>query len=105
MSVARNTNQDPLTTSVQFVKGVGPNLAMLLGKRGIQTVADLLAYYPYRYENRGDQQPIAQLRDSGKVTVIGRLSGSEGVRTNNGKFLFKAYLEDGTGILELVFFN
>src|SRR5258708_7347948 len=41
-----------LQTEVRMVKGVGPQRAELLGKRGIYTLEDLLNYLPFRYEDR-----------------------------------------------------
>ena len=43
---------DRLQTDVQMIKGVGPQRAELLAKRGIRTLEDLLAYLPFRYEDR-----------------------------------------------------
>ena len=40
------------TTSVQYVKGIGPRLAEVLEAKGIRTVDDLLHYLPFRYEDR-----------------------------------------------------
>ena len=98
-------SSDPLSTPVQFVKGVGPQLAMLLGKRAIQTAGDLLLHFPHRYEDRSRLKPISALKNGEKVTVLGRLIGCENTRTKNGRFLFKALIEDDTGVIETVFFN
>lgn len=95
----------PLDTPIQYVKGVGPQGALLLGKLDIQTAGDLILHFPMRYEDRREQRKIAALRDGEKVTVCGRLIGCEATRTKNGRFLLKAFIEDGTGTLELVFFN
>ncbi len=40
-----------LTTEVRMIKGVGPQRAELLAKRGIFTLEDLLLYLPFRYED------------------------------------------------------
>jgi len=50
-----------LQTEVRMVKGVGPNRAELLAKRGIHTLEDLLNYLPFRYEDRSNLKTIAQL--------------------------------------------
>ena len=41
-----------LTTSVQFIKGIGPQKAKALEKLGILTLRDLIGYFPRRYEDR-----------------------------------------------------
>ncbi|HAA65174.1 MAG TPA: hypothetical protein DCE04_08380, partial [Thermoanaerobacter sp.] len=44
----------PLNLDIQYVKGVGPKRAKLLKKLGINTVEDLLFYFPKDYENRSE---------------------------------------------------
>ena len=51
-----------LSTSVQYVKGIGPRLAEVLGAKGIHTVDDLLHYLPFRYEDRLNPRGISELR-------------------------------------------
>ncbi len=49
-------------TDVQFIKGVGPKLAEVLGRRGIRTVKDLLEFYPRGYEDQRAARNIASLK-------------------------------------------
>src|ERR1700680_2978676 len=39
-------------SEVKYVPGVGPQRARILASRGIHSVGDLLAYLPFRYEDR-----------------------------------------------------
>jgi ATP-dependent DNA helicase RecG len=48
-----------LSNPVKYLRGVGPHRSALLEERGILTVADLLAYLPFRYEDRIRFTPIA----------------------------------------------
>ena len=41
-----------LSTPIQFMKGVGPKLAGVLKKKGIETVEDALYFLPRKYEDR-----------------------------------------------------
>ena len=50
-----------LTTPLTYVKGVGPARAAMLEAKGLHTVEDLLAYVPFRYEDRSNLKTIAQL--------------------------------------------
>ena len=59
-----------LNTSVQYVKGVGPRLADVLGAKGIHTVHDLLHYLPFRYEDRLNPRSVEELRAGEMATVI-----------------------------------
>jgi ATP-dependent DNA helicase RecG len=65
-----------LSTSVQYVKGIGPRLAEILASKGIHTVADLLHYLPFRYEDRLNPRGIAELRAGEMATVIAEVRTS-----------------------------
>lgn len=57
-----------LETPLQFVKGVGPARAEMLEAKGLRTVSDLLAYAPFRYEDRRNVKPIGKLAP-GEIAV------------------------------------
>ncbi len=59
-----------LSTPLQYVKGVGPARASALESKGLSTVEDLLLYPPFRYEDRTNVKPIAQLAPGEMATVI-----------------------------------
>jgi len=48
-------------SSIQYVKGVGPKLATLLKKKGINTIEDALYYLPRAYEDRSKLTTIDKL--------------------------------------------
>jgi ATP-dependent DNA helicase RecG len=66
-----------LATPLQFVKGIGPARAEMLAAKGLQTVADLLYYAPFRYEDRTNVKLIAQLAPGEKAAVMGRVSSAK----------------------------
>jgi ATP-dependent DNA helicase RecG len=59
-----------LTTPLTYVKGIGPARAAMLQAKGLETVEDLLAYVPFRYEDRSNLKTIAQLAPGEMATVI-----------------------------------
>src|ERR1700680_1529559 len=70
-----------LSTPVQYVKGIGPRLAEVLGAKGIHTVDDLLHYLPFRYEDRVNPRGISELRAGEMATVIAEVRTSGLFRT------------------------
>lgn len=58
-----------IETDIQYLKGVGPKLGALLGKRGISTVGDLLEYYPRAYEDRRAARSISSLEENDIVSL------------------------------------
>ena len=59
-----------LTTPVMYVKGVGPRRAGDLDAKGLPTAGDLLHYAPFRYEDRSNVKPIAELAPGEMATVL-----------------------------------
>ncbi len=86
-----------LDTSLAYVKGVGPARAAMLEARGIETVEDLLHYFPFRYEDRGNLKPIAQLAPGEMATVVAEVRSAKvtGFRRRN-LGLFEAEFTDAS---------
>ena len=51
-----------LTTSVQFIKGIGPQKAKALEKLGILTLRDLIGYFPGAMRTGGRPGPSPSSR-------------------------------------------
>ncbi|MGI8989682.1 MAG: ATP-dependent DNA helicase RecG [Bryobacteraceae bacterium] len=86
-----------LDTSLAYVKGIGPARAALFEAKSLRTVEDLLAYVPFRYEDRSNLKPIAQLAPGEMATVVAevrsaKLSGFK--KRNLG--LFEAEFSDAS---------
>ena len=100
----------PITpdTAIQFVKGVGTGRAEVLRAAGVETVRDLLYFFPYRYEDRRHPARIADLGRSLDVPVLirGRIvSAHARVSPVKRMRLFEAILDDGTASVKLIWFN
>src|SRR5882724_3476967 len=66
-----------LATPLTSVKGIGPARAAMLEAKGLVTVEDLLGYVPFRYEDRSNMKPIAQLAPGEMATVIAQVHGTK----------------------------
>jgi ATP-dependent DNA helicase RecG len=93
-----------LSTSVKYVKGVGPKLAELLAAKGIQTLDDLLHYLPFRYEDRLNPRGIAELRAGEMATVIAEVRTSGLFRTRRMP-IFQMTAGQGRTRLKCIWFN
>jgi ATP-dependent DNA helicase RecG len=85
------------STPLKFVKGVGPARAGMLESKGLITVEDLLAYAPFRYEDRSNVKTIAQLAPGEMATVIAEVESAHlrGFRRRN-LGLFEAIFKDAS---------
>jgi ATP-dependent DNA helicase RecG len=93
-------------TSIEFLKGVGPQRAALLQKElKIFTYGDLLQHYPFRYEDRTRFYSIAEINETMPyVQIKGTISEFETLGAGNKKRLV-GYFTDGKGEIELVWFQ
>jgi ATP-dependent DNA helicase RecG len=92
------------STSVQYVKGIGPRLAEVLGAKGIHTVDDLLHYLPFRYEDRVNPRGISELRAGEMATVIAEVRTSGLFRTRRMP-IFQMTAGQGRSRLKCIWFN
>ncbi|MEQ8362277.1 MAG: ATP-dependent DNA helicase RecG [Cyclobacteriaceae bacterium] len=93
-------------TSIEFLKGVGPQRALLLQKElKIFTYGDLIQQYPFRYEDRTQFYTIKEVNETmPHVQIKGKILRFEMIGGGRKKRLV-AYFEDPTGELELVWFQ
>jgi ATP-dependent DNA helicase RecG len=96
---------DPLQESAQFVKGVGPARFELVKRLGLETVGDLLFFFPRAYEDLSDCRKIADLTEGTLQTVAGEVVEIEGRETRTGKELLSIVISDGSGVVEGAWFN
>src|SRR6058998_789150 len=93
-----------LDTPVQYVKGIGPRLADVLGAKGIHTVDDLLHYLPFRYEDRVNPRGISELKPGEMASVIAEVRTSGLFRTRRMP-IFQMTAGQGRARLKCIWFN
>jgi len=93
-------------TPIEFLKGVGPQRAVLLNKElSIFTFGDFIQHYPFRYEDRTTFYLINELNDEQPhVQVKGFIKRRELIGDGFKKRLV-VHVSDNTGELELVWFQ
>ena len=92
-----------LNSPLQYLKGVGPRKAEVLARHGLETVRDLLFYFPRLYLDRTNVVPIGKLRIDESATVIGEVR-AHGVLYGRRK-RYEVILEDDTGAIALLWFQ
>ena len=93
-----------LSTPVKFIKRVGERVAEGLAKRGVETVEDLLYHLPFRYEDRLNPRPIAELVAGSMASIIGEVRGSALLKTRSGP-IFEMTLGQGLGTVKCMWFH
>ncbi len=90
-------NTPALAQSVQFLKGVGPARAELLGKLDIRTVNDLLFHFPRSYDDLTDVRPMDNIEAGVLQTVQGEVVEIDGKELPDGRRITQVVLSDPKG--------
>jgi ATP-dependent DNA helicase RecG len=95
-----------LGTQLARLTGVGEVLRAELKKLGLETVGDLLNYFPRRYEDYSQVKPIAQLRP-GPVSLKAKVDhiSSRPAQRRRRMMITEVIVTDETGSLKLTWFN
>ena len=88
---------------ISQLPGLGPKRVEALRKAGLCSIADLLYNIPRTYLDQTKVTQIGNCHVGEKVVLIGRISRSGIVRGRRSRFV--ATLSDGTGEIQLLFFN
>jgi ATP-dependent DNA helicase RecG len=93
-----------LSMPVQFLKGVGPAKATCFAQLGVQTVGDLLEYYPRDWNFVPEPVKIAQIRPNQDVAIIGLVESTD-YQDYRRQPLFEAMISDDTAVCRVVWFH
>ena len=98
---------DILQQDIMYLPGVGPNRKKILSEElGVKTYGDLLEYFPYKHVDRSRVYTVHELTgDMPFVQVVGRILSFEKFEMGPRKVRVVAHFTDGTGIMDLVWFN
>lgn len=97
---------DLLNQNITVLQGIGHKRAESFRTLGIYTVEDLLNFYPRAYEDRTTVKKIAEIKDGDTVCIRARAVSplrENFVRKN--MYVCSLKVSDGTGYLEIVWFN
>jgi len=89
---------------VQYVKGVGPARARTFAQLGVETVGDLLEYFPRDWNFVPESVKINQVKPGHKVAVIGMIESID-YQSYRRQPVFEAMISDDSGVCRLVWFH
>jgi ATP-dependent DNA helicase RecG len=94
-----------LDAPVTVLPGIGRNHARTLGRLGLNSIRDMLYYFPRRYDDYSLMKPINRLNYGDQVTVIGTIQSYKLRPTKGGNSLVEAIVSDGSAGVRLNWFN
>ena len=104
-------SRSPLTMAdfeamnVEVLSGVGRAKAKALASVEVESVLDLLTYYPRRYIDRTNRASISDLEDGVEAMVMAQVDSVFSKRLRGSRTLVRVTVSDDTGRLGLIFFN
>jgi len=96
---------EPLSTPVQFLKGVGPHRTELFARLGLHTVLDLLFFFPRDWQDLTDQREVADLEEGKLQSVRGTVEEVDLRSTGVGRSVLGVLVRARSGHLRAVWFN
>jgi ATP-dependent DNA helicase RecG len=93
-----------LTSLVDEIDGIGPELAKRFSNLGIITVSDLINFFPRRYEDYSDIMTIEHIKP-GLVTIQAQIKQAKGRYVRRGLHITEAVASDSSGSVRLIWFN
>ncbi|MEI6631412.1 MAG: ATP-dependent DNA helicase RecG, partial [bacterium] len=93
--------------AIQYLKGVGPKRAKAFAKAGVNTIDDLLYFFPRRYEDRTKFSPISRLAPGSIQTIKATILSSRSRHSLRrwGFNITEAVVGDESGEISCVWFN
>jgi ATP-dependent DNA helicase RecG len=95
---------EELERSVDVLPGVGPAVKKRLERLGLETLGDLLAHRPFRYEEPVPEVRMADLRPDEDVAIAGEVL-STSTRRRGRLQMLTARISDGTATVSATWFN
>lgn len=94
-----------LDKDVKYIKGVGPNRVQLLNKLNINTLEDLITYFPRTYEDRSIPKGILECQDGEEALIEAIVMTRMQEIRLRGKTMYKLIIRDETGSATVTWFN
>jgi ATP-dependent DNA helicase RecG len=94
-----------LDTSLRLVPGIGPAMGQRLENLNLFTVEDLINHFPFRYQDFSNITSVPEIHPGETITLQGQVWSIANTYTKSRKVLTRAILNDGSGSIELVWFN
>ncbi|MFH1366950.1 MAG: ATP-dependent DNA helicase RecG [Patescibacteria group bacterium] len=96
-----------LNSDISEIPKVGPAMAKRIKSLGLESVSDLLFYFPYRWEDFSQIIKVNQVRPHEICTIRGKVQLITGRRSFRRRrmFITESLVADDTGSIKVIWFN
>ena len=96
-------------TPIQYLKGVGPFLAKVFGRRNIHTLQDIICWYPRAYRDQRIVHDFSRLPAGTYVTVCGEVAGKKSASLSRppsqNRRMYVMNIQTKTGMISCKYFR
>jgi len=93
-----------ISSSITVIQGISSTMATRFHRLGVDTVRDLLYFFPHRHLDYSQRKLISQLAEGNEETIIANVWQAQQVRLG-GRLSTEAVVGDETGNVRVVWFN
>ncbi|UCH42430.1 MAG: DNA helicase RecG, partial [Dehalococcoidales bacterium] len=93
-----------IDSPITVVKGINSSLATRFHKLGVNTVRDLLYFFPNRHLDYSQRKPISEITEGQEETVVANIWQTQETRPG-GRRSTEAIVGDETGNVRVIWFN
>ncbi len=95
-----------LSSSISYLKGVGPKLGELFQRHGIRKIEDFLFYFPRTYEDQKVKKSISQIQVGELISLKARIASVKTIPLGRStKRIYDVTLQDASGKIHCKFFR
>jgi len=95
-----------LDTKIEKLSKVGATTARRLKNLELETVRDLLSYFPFRYDNFSEVTAIKDLQPNTSVNIVGEIDLIQNKKSFKTKMnITEALVNDDTDTIKVIWFN
>ena len=95
-----------LNAPTTAIRGIGSKQSQLLAKLNLNTIEDMLYFFPHRYDDYSELKLIKDLKYGEEVTILAWVENISTFSTRNkNRKIIRALVSDNTGNLQLMWFN
>ncbi len=95
-----------LDTEITKINRVGATTANRLKRLGLNTVYDLLLYFPFRYDDFRGITPIEKLEPGQNANIVGQIELIQNKRSPRKRmYITEALVKDQTETIKIIWFN
>lgn len=94
-----------LSSDIKYIKGIGPKRASALSKLSINTIEDLITFFPRTYQDRTIITKISNVLFSSHYCIFGKIQNVYVKNLSRNLSVFSAEINDGSGNITATFFR